>query len=94
MYTNVNAYTHMLFVFTYIYIYVCSYVLMYVTGSSVQLADGTDAMVRYLRKGIGALECPVCSQVCVLQCVALCCIVLQCVAVCCSVLQCVAVCCS
>ena len=30
--------------------------------SSVQLADGTDAMVRYLRKGIGALECPVCSQ--------------------------------
>jgi len=31
-------------------------------GSSVQLADGTDAMVRYLRKGIGALECPVCSQ--------------------------------
>jgi hypothetical protein len=31
-------------------------------GSSVQLMDGTDAMVRYLRKGIGALECPVCSQ--------------------------------
>ena len=31
-------------------------------ASSVQLADGTDAMVRYLRKGIGALECPVCSQ--------------------------------
>ena len=30
--------------------------------SSVQLLDGTDAMVRYLRKGIGALECPVCSQ--------------------------------
>jgi len=53
---------------------------MYVTGSSVQLADGTDAMVRYLRKGIGALECPVCSQVCVLQCAAVCCSVLQCVA--------------
>ena len=34
------------------------------------------------------------QQVCVLQCVAVCCSVLQCVAVCCSVLQSVAVCCS
>jgi len=72
MYTNVNAYTHVIYFHLYIY--------MYVTGSSVQLADGTDAMVRYLRKGIGALECPVCSQVCVLQCAAVCCSVLQCVA--------------
>ena len=34
------------------------------------------------------------DEVCLLQCVAVCCSVLQCVAVCCSVLQCVAVCCS
>jgi len=34
------------------------------------------------------------NQVCLLQCVAVCCSVLQCVAVCCSELQCVAVCCS
>jgi len=33
------------------------------------------------------------QSLCVLQCVAVCCILLQCVAVCCSALQCVAVCC-
>jgi len=33
------------------------------TGASVlQLRDGTDAMVRCMRKGTGALECPVCLQ--------------------------------
>lgn len=31
-------------------------------GSLVQLLDGTDAMVRCMRKGNGALECPVCLQ--------------------------------
>ncbi len=30
--------------------------------SSVQLLDGTAAMVRCMRKGNGALECPVCLQ--------------------------------
>ena len=48
----------------------------------------------YLRKGIGATECPVCCQVCVWKRVVVCYSVLQCVAVCCSALQCVAVCCS
>jgi len=31
-------------------------------GSTLQLLDGTDAMVRCMRKGSGALECPVCLQ--------------------------------